>query len=134
MRSKLLTVLSISLVCGFVACTVSGPTNVTTWNCAESSIKGSRTYLVDFYRESKDTTLYLISNFHNTGFEGTDVEVKISSGKLTFNRPLPQNIPTTSYIIKSGSGVVNKESNVISIDYVIYDGLNDIAFHVDYKR
>jgi hypothetical protein len=118
------------------ACGTTEPTNSTNWHCEESSVNGSRTYLVTIYKTIKDTTIQLISNFHNRSIEGEyDVKVKLTGKGYTFN-PLPQQVGSSQYIIRSGSGKANANSTQIDFDYTIFDTQKNIelAFHDTYTR
>jgi len=120
----------------FGSCSSNEPTGYTTWRCAEVSENGSRTYLVDMYRTKADTTVYLLSNFHNISVEGLyDVKVKLSNRKITFT-PTPQQVGSSTYIIKSGSGTMNANSTQIDFSYNIYDAnkKSEISVHATYTR
>ena len=116
--------------------TSTKPANSTNWHCEESSVNGSRRYLVTIYKTIKDTTIQLISNFHNISVEGEyDVKVKLSGKTYTFS-PLPQEVGSSQYIIRSGSGKANANSTQIDFDYTIFDTQKNIelAFHDTYTR
>jgi hypothetical protein len=116
------------------ACGTSDPTSYSTWHCVETSPMSSRNYLVDIYKTKKDTTIYLISNFHKISVEGEyDVKIKLTGKKYSFN-PVPQQVGNSQYIIRSGGGVANATSTQIDFDYVIYDGISDMAVHATYTR
>ena len=116
-----------------VSCTHNEPVDFVTWRCTETSVNGQRTYLVDVYK-TKDTTVYLLSNFHNVSTDGYyDVKVKLINNKYSFT-PIPQQIGDSKYFIKSGSGTLNRSLNQMIFDYNIYDSKNEIAVHAIYTR
>lgn len=135
MKKNSIIILTLVLI-GFSSCVTNEPTTYTTWHCVEVSpaLGSPRTYLVDMYRERKDTTLYLLSNFHKISIEGDyDVAVKIINKKLTFER-LREPIGNSLYRINSGSGTVNSDFTQMEINYNIYDGSSEISVQATYTR
>jgi len=134
--TKARLILGVLIVFMLSSCSSNEPAGYTTWHCAEISENGSRTYLVDMYRTKADTTVYLLSNFHNISVEGLyDVKVKLSNHKITFT-PTPQQIGSSMYVIQSGSGTMNANSTQIDFSYNIYDAnkKSEISVHATYTR
>ena len=117
----------------FVSCKTNDPQAFTTWRCVENSaILGSRTYLVDVYKSVKDTSVYLISNFHKVSTEGI-YDVKVKRTKNVFSIE-PQQIGDSQYILKLGSGIINNNSTEMQFNYIIYDGQRDVNVFAVYSR
>lgn len=132
-KNKIL--LFILLIAGLVSCNHNEPVDFVTWHCTETSLNGQRTYLVDVYK-TKDTTVYLFSNFHNVSTEGFyDVKIQFKNNKYSFN-PLPQQIGDSKYVIKSGSGTFYPGLNQMIFEYNIsdYNGQNEIAVRAVFTR
>jgi hypothetical protein len=88
---------------------------------------------VDVYK-TKDTTVYLFSNFHNVSTEGYyDIKVKLTNNKYSFT-PIPQRIGDSKYVIKSGSGTFDASHNQMIFDYNIYDGISEIPVQAIFSR
>lgn len=125
--------LFVLLMTGLVSCNHNEPLDFVTWRCTETSLNGQRTYLVDVYK-TKDTTVFLFSNFNNVSTEGYyDVKVKRTNNKYSFT-PIPQQIGDSRYFIKSGSGTFDSSLNQMIFDYNIYDSQNEIAIHAVFSR
>ncbi len=121
------------------ACNENAPVDYSTikgsWRCVEtSSLSGTRTYSVDIYRLKSDTTIYLISNFHNVSFDSEyDIKTKLNGKTLTI-APTPQYIGPSQLKIESGSGTVDDSRRQIAMDYTIFDGQFASDVHVVYSR
>ncbi|MFZ4582407.1 MAG: hypothetical protein ACOYM7_07135 [Paludibacter sp.] len=118
----------------FSACVSNDPVSYTSikgaWKCRETSQLAPRTYLIDIYKSKSGETNYLFSNFHNIGVSGEyDINFTVIDNKLTFPPTENSNIR-----IKSGSGTVSADFKLILLDYVIYNGVNDIQYHAEYTR
>lgn len=118
----------------FSACVSNDPVNYTSikgaWKCSETSQRGQRTYLIDIFKSKSGDTNYLFSNFHNIGVSGEyDINFTVIENKLTFPPTENSNIR-----IQSGSGTVSADFKQMVLDYVIYDGINDIQYHAEYTR
>jgi hypothetical protein len=107
--------------------------NYTAFNCrGYSSLGEIRPYAVNIYKRSNSATGYLISNFHNLSYDGYyDIRVEIADNKITIT-PSPQQLD--GQIIKSGSGTVNDAFTEIKLNYIIYNGVNDVEYSVIYSR
>jgi hypothetical protein len=107
-------------------------TNITgSWRCVESSQFGQRTYLLDIDRKRNSETDFLISNFHNVGYENIFVSFTLNGNKLTL---INQNLNMSGYIIKSGNGIVSQDFKEVELNYIIFDGKTDIPFYVVFTR
>ena len=130
--------IALSLIILFLsACGSNEPDTYTSikgsWKCRETSQLGQRTYLIDIYKSKSDETTYLISNFNNVGVDGIyDIKASLSTANLSIS-PTPQSL-TGGQIVKSGSGTVNADFKLIVLDYIIYNGVNDIPVHAEYSR
>jgi hypothetical protein len=119
------------------ACGNSDPVTYTSikgaWKCRETSQQGQRTYLIDIFKSKSDETTYLISNFNNIGVDGIyDIKASFSATNISIS-PVPQSL-SGSQVLKSGSGTVNVNFTLIELDYIIYNGVNDIPVHAAYSR
>ena len=136
-QMKVVRMLAIICLATCMACGGNDPVSFKNiqggWNCTETSSQGQRTYGVDIYRTKNDSTVYLISNFHNMGTEGDyDIKVTLVGKKLTV-MPTPQAFPNSYLVLKLGTATVHSFTH-ISFDYVIYNGFNDLAIHTEYTR
>lgn len=107
-------------------------TSVTgSWRCVEFSTQfGQRSYLLDIYKSKSGTSNFLISNFHNDGYENIFVTFALNSNKITLtNQNLNQGL-----IVKSGNGIVSQDFKEIELNYIIFDGKTDIPVNVVYTR
>lgn len=121
----------------FSACGNSDPVPHTSikgaWKCSEISQLGQRTYLIDIYKSKSDEITYLVGNFNNIGDDGTlDIKATLVASKISIS-PTPQSL-TGGQLVKSGSGSVNADFTLIELDYIIYNGVNDIPVHAVYSR
>lgn len=132
-NSLALFIFPIILLC---SCVTNDPTNFVTYHCEETRAGLPRNYLIDLYRTKADTNTYLISNFYNLSTEGLyDIKIKVSNKKISFI-PTPQQIGSSQYVINSGGGTVDTNSNFgqMILDYTIYDGKTEIAVHATYTK
>lgn len=116
------------------ACTNTDPINYSSikgaWKCHETSLGAQRTYLVEIFKSKSGTTDYLFSNFYNVGQTGEyDINFSYENYKITFSP-----IENSFIRIKSGEGTVNSSFNSMTLDYIIYNGVNDIPVHAVYSR
>lgn len=116
------------------ACGNNDPVSYTSikgaWKCRETSQLGQRTYLIDIFKLKSGTNAYLFSNFHNVGSTGEyDINFSLNGNNLT----IPP-IDNSFIRVKSGSGTVNDTFTEIQLDYIIYNGINDIPIHAEYTR
>lgn len=125
MKKSKMVLLSLVLFT-LTSCVTTEPDNYITFHCVENSTSGTRNYLIDVRRSTKDTTIYAFSNFHYVSNEGDcDIRIKRTQNNLTFS-PASQQIGFTDFVIRSGSGVTNNDFTWIKFDYVIFNGKNDI--------
>ncbi len=131
-RNSVLLILLLSLIT-LTGCVTNTPANYTTFSCRGYSTLGEiKPYAVNLYKRSNSSTGYLISNFHNYSYDGYyDIRVEIAENKITIT-PSPQQLD--GQVIKSGSGTVNAAFTEIKLNYVIYNGVNDIEYSVVYSR
>lgn len=111
--------------------TIKTYTSITgSWRCVESSQLGQRSYLLDIFKSKSGTSNFLISNFHNDGYENIFVTFTLEGNKLTLlNQNLNQGI-----IVKSGNGIVSQDFKEVELNYIIFDGKTDIPVFVVYTR
>ena len=114
-----------------LGCEQNTPVNYITFKCSENILGVNRIYPVYFYKTKSDSTSYLISNFHNYSQEGNyDIKATIKNNTISI---IPsQTLDNTR--IKSGSGTVDADFKLIVLDYIIYNGVNDIPVHAEYSR
>ena len=129
----------LSLLAVFVSCKDTGPatykTLVGAWHCTENSIYGSRSYLIDVYRTKADTTVYLLSNFHNITTDDTgDVRAKLKGSTLTIEVQQTITSGSTSLTVISGTGTVAADLKQIDLDYKVFDGKTNNNVHALYSR
>ncbi|MCU0407674.1 MAG: hypothetical protein MUD02_01885 [Bacteroidales bacterium] len=99
------------------------------WRCEEyNPYTGNSIYTVDIDRSKNDTSVYLISNFHNLDFE-----------EFAYSRKdgLELNIPDQvieSVRIKSGKGDIADDFTEIVLVYEISDGQYDGRVEAKYLR
>lgn len=135
LRKKRNSVLLITLLAlTFSACKENTPIDYNSisgaWKCHESSQLGQRSYLIDIYKAKNGTNSYLFSNFNNIGLTGEyDINFSFIDNKITFSP-----IDNSFIRIKSGSGSVNDSFTLMQLDYIIYNGINDIPVHAEYTR
>ena len=96
---------------------------VGSWHCSESTIYGSKNYLVDIDRKRTDTTQFLLSNFYNQG-DNEFIYAHLNGSTLTISQ---QQI--VNQIVKSGTGIVSSDFKTITFDCNIYDGSSEIKVH-----
>lgn len=133
---KIKSILLASIILLPFSCVTNNPVNYTTWHCVENSELGSRTYLINLYKAKNDSNTYLISNFHKVSYEGVyDVILKNTNNKLAFT-PTSQQIGDSQFQIRSGSGTMNTNFTLMTLDYNIYDSneKRDIGVHAVYSR
>ena len=102
------------------------------WRCEEfNPLFGISVYMVDIDRKKSDTTLYLLSNFHNQDSEESIefVYAKLLDSTLTISMQ-----SFAGLVVKSGIGAVSSDFTLIEFDYEIFDGVNDISVHAVYSR
>lgn len=101
------------------------------WNCHEISFKRNMTYQVDIYKSKSGTTNYLISNFHNDGYENIFVTAELNGNKLTITN---QSLNQPGLIVKSGTGIINADFTEIQLSYIVFDGISDLQVNAVYYR
>ena len=102
------------------------------WRCEEfNPLFGISVYMVDIDRKKSDSTLYLLSNFHNQDSEESIefVYAKLLDSTLTISMQ-----SFAGLVVKSGIGAVSSDFTLIEFDYEIFDGVNDISVHAVYSR
>ena len=123
------------LVLFISSCKENSPTTYTsikgTWNCNETSFVRNIKYSVDIYKSKSGDTNYLISNFHNDGYENIFVNAQLIGNTLTINN---QSLNQQGLIVKSGSGIVNANFTEIYLNYIIYNGTTDLEVSATYYR
>ena len=127
---KTILVLFITLV--FVSCTSKEPKIHTTiegvWRCTEiKNNTASQSYLLDIIRLTSDTTMYVVSNFHNTG-DSEFVKLKLTSSKLQLAEQ-----PTANISIESFSGTV-ESLKLIQLQYIVNDSRYTNSISATYTR
>jgi hypothetical protein len=99
------------------------------WRCEEyNPISGQRVYMVDIDRSSRDSTEYLLSNFHNEDINEF-VYAHLRDSVLSINEQV-----FASLIVKVGKGLVSSDFRVIEFEYQVYDGQNDYRVQAHYSR
>jgi len=102
------------------------------WRCEEfNPLIGIRVYLVDIDRKRSDSTIYLLSNFHN---QDSEESIEFIYARLIDSMLIipPQDFAGLS--LKSGTGKISEDFRLIEFDYNIFDGMNDIRIKADYTR
>jgi hypothetical protein len=108
---------------------------VGSWHCTETTIYGSRSYLTNIYPVKSDTTQYLLSNFYNISLDDiADIRAKLNAKTFTINPNQSILNSNTTYVVKSGTGVVSVGFGRIDFDYIIYNGSSDINVHAIYLK
>ena len=133
-KENKLVLLALALL-ALTSCTTTEPDNYITFHCIEeNSILGTRSYLIDVRRSTKDTSIYAFSNFYNISNEGDfDVRIKRTNNNLSFS-PASQQIGQSEYVIKSGSGTTNNNFTTINFTYTIFNGKSDISVRTTLTR
>jgi hypothetical protein len=99
------------------------------WRCEEyNPYSGNSIYMVDIDRSKNDTTVYLISNFHNL-----DVEEFAYAKKEEMALSIPDQV-ITSVRIRSGSGDISGDFTRIDLVYEISDGQYNGRVEAKYLR
>ena len=120
-----------------VSCVDQTPTVYTSisgnWRCEESSVLGSRVYVVEIEKTNKTNVQeYILSNFHNVDINEF-VFSTLSGSKLTINPS--QSIGSSQINILSGSGdIIGTDFKRINFNYTIFDGQNNIPVTATYTR
>ena len=128
------TFLALVLV-GFSSCETP-PTTYTKitglWRCDEyNTTTGlNRTYTVDIY-STKDSTQFLLNNFNyeNSEISEANVICQLKGKNITIS-----NQAIVTQTVKSGKGLVSNDFKRIDFDYVIYNGITDMAVKATYSR
>lgn len=102
-----------------------------TWNCSETSFLRNIKYSVDIYKSKSGDTNYLISNFHNDGYENIFVNAQLIGDSIAINN---QNLNQQGLIIKSGKGIVNADFTQIQLSYIVFNGTTDLEVRATYYR
>ena len=115
------------------ACKPSEPIHYTSiagaWKCTESSVKGNRSYPVDFYSK-KTAGEFSISNFHNIGFEGEfDMSCSFAGNKVTLTP-----VENSRIRLRNGSGTVNANFTRLQMEYLVFDGTSEVRYNVVLSR
>jgi|GEM_PF-2004018 hypothetical protein len=117
------------------SCKENSPTTYTsikgTWNCSETSFQRNIKYSVDIYKSKSGDANYLISNFHNDGYENIFVNTQLIGDSIFINN---QSLNQQGLIVKSGSGIVNANFTKIYLNYIIYNGTTDLEVSATYYR
>ncbi len=117
------------------SCNENSPTTYTsikgTWNCNETSFVRNIKYSVDIYKSKSGDTNYLISNFHNDGYENIFVNAELQGNKITISN---QNLNQAGLIVKSGTGFVNENFTEIQLSYIVFNGITDLQVNATYYR
>jgi hypothetical protein len=116
----------------FLSCTNNEPVVHTTiagvWRCTEiTNHTSSQSYLLDIQRSVSDTTMYIVSNFHNTG-DNEFVKLKLTSTKLQLAEQ-----PSANISIKNFSGTV-ESLKLIQLQYTVSDVKYDSSVTATYSR
>jgi hypothetical protein len=99
------------------------------WRCEEyNPYTGNSIYMVDIDRSKSDTTVYLISNFHNQ-----DVNEFIYSRLRNSVLTIPDQVIGT-ISVKSGSGTVRSDFQRIDLVYTVTDGESEGTIEARYLR
>jgi hypothetical protein len=99
------------------------------WRCEEyNPIDGQRVYMSDIDRSKGDTTLYLISNFHNLDINEF-VYAQLKDSILSISQQTLSDL-----IVKSGTGIISKDYQSIEFNYEVFDGQNNIKSHAIFSR
>ena len=136
---KVIGFVMLSLLTVFVSCNDNAPANykslVGSWSCNESSIYGSRSYLIDIYRLKADTTIYLLSNFQSITIDDTgDVRAKLKGSILTIEAQQTITNGTSTITVISGTGTISSNLKQIDLNYVVFDGKTNNNVHALYSR
>lgn len=117
------------------SCKENTPTTYTSirgaWNCRETSFQRNITYSVDIDKSKSGETNYLISNFHNDGYENIFVNAQLTGNVLTITN---QSLNQQGLIIKSGTGTVNVNFTEILLNYIVFNGTTDLEVRATYYR
>lgn len=128
-KSSLFLILFIALIVS--SCNTDTPTNYITFRCNEISPLGSRTYSVDFYKVKKDSSTYLISNFHKFSYDGEyDITAKITGNIIE----ITPKVLSSEIRITSGSGTVNDDFTQIHLNYIVFNGTTDLKVEASFFR
>ncbi len=99
------------------------------WSCEEyNPIYGQRVYIVDIERSKLDSTQFLLMNFHNL-----DINEFIYAYQSDSVLTIPEQ-PIVSLFVKDGKGIVSGDFKLITLNYEIFDGINDVKIHAIYSR
>ena len=99
------------------------------WRCEEyDPYSGNSIYMVDIDRSKSDTTVYLISNFHNQ-----DVNEFIYSRLRNSVLSIPDQV-IGAISVKSGSGTVRSDFRRIDLVYIVTDGQSERTIEARYLR
>lgn len=131
-NSYLLILILVSLI---NSCKENSSTTYTsikgTWNCSENSFARNIKYSVDIYKLKSGDANYLISNFHNDGYENIIVNAQLIGDSISINN---QSLNQPGLIVKSGKGIVNGNFTKIYLNYIIYNGTTDLEVSATYYR
>ncbi|MFZ5939726.1 MAG: hypothetical protein ACOYXB_04055 [Bacteroidota bacterium] len=106
--------------------TFSSPEGI--YSCQENSVySGYRKYLVELNRKQDNTSVYIISNFHNQG-DNEFVYATIIGDSIYISDQLISNL------LVSGKGKVDNDFKQITLQYQTSDGITDLDFYAVYSR